>query len=127
MIKDYKPSEIEERTDYYLLFYFEYGGGLAFPCDKNGKVDVDKLEPPAQRNYANAMAHPEKYPVAWNELETRTHRYRNPASGICHCGERIELYNQYLGACECPNCGQWWNLFGQELNPVETWRNGDDW
>lgn len=127
MIKDYKPSEIEEITEYRLVFYFECGGGLSFPCDENGKVNMDELEPPAQRNYKNAMAHPEKYPVAWNEVEKHKRTYRKPASGICRCGERIELYNQYLGACECPNCGQWWNLFGQELNPVETWRNGDDW
>lgn len=53
--------------------------------------------------------------------------YREPNSGVCHCGHRIELYNEYLGACECPYCGQWWNIFGQELKPVEQWKDGDDW
>ena len=38
-----------------------------------------------------------------------------------------KLFNQYLGACECPKCGQWYNLSGQELNPVNTWSQGDDW
>ena len=38
MIKDYKPGFTEERTDYYLLFYVDRSGGLAFPCDENGNL-----------------------------------------------------------------------------------------
>lgn len=127
MIRDFKESYIEEQTEYNLLFYTDRCGGLAFPCDENGHVDLEKLHPAAQRNYVEAMAHPEFFPYAWNELEKRTHSYRNPASGTCNCGERIYLRNKYLGACACPNCGQWWNMFGQELNPVETWSKGEDW
>jgi hypothetical protein len=52
-----------------------------------------------------------------------------PAVGKCHCGEEIELNPRcaYYGGIECPECGQWYNLFGQELNPVETWSQGEDW
>ena len=127
MIKDYKPSEIEEIVEYELVFYVERGGGLGFPCDENGNVDRSKLMEPAIKNLDYALSHPEDYPYAWNEIEKNTRRYRNPASGICKCGERIDLYNEYMGACECPCCGQWWNLFGQELNNPETWSRGEDW
>ena len=126
-MKDYKPGERVETVEYELLFYVERGGGLAFPCDENGNVDVENMYPPAKRNYENAMKHPEKYPYAWNKVHKYTRSYRENPSGVCNCGNRIDLYNEYLGGCECPHCGQWWNLFGQELNNPETWRNGDDW
>ena len=127
MIKDYKESWVEEITEYELVFYVERGGGCAFPCDENGNVDRDSLCEPAIRNLDHALAHPEKYPYAWNKVEKNVRRFRNPASGICNCGERIDLYNEYLGGCECPCCGQWWNIWGQELNNPETWSQGDDW
>ena len=126
-MKDYKPSERVEVTEYELVFYVERGCGLGFPCDENGYIDVEKMYPPARKNYEEAMKHPEQYPYAWNKVEKNTRSYREPASGICNCGNRIELYNEYLGGCECPHCGQWWNLFGQELKNPERWSEGDDW
>ena len=45
----------------------------------------------------------------------------------CECGKVIELYDQYLGASECPHCGRWHNLFGELLNDPSTWSRGDDW
>ena len=126
MIKDYKPAYTEGSTDYYLLFYTDRSGGLAFPCDESGNL-LPGLQAPAIRNYKYAISHPEKYPYLFNYIEKRTCRHRNPATGVCKCGERIELYNDYMGARECPNCGQWWNLFGEELNDVSTWRHGEDW
>jgi hypothetical protein len=26
-----------------------------------------------------------------------------------------------MGANECPHCGQWYNVFGQELLPPDQW------
>lgn len=126
MIKDYKPAYTEEEEVYSLLFYVDRTGGYSFPCDKDGKL-LPGTNETAKRNYEEALKHPERYPYAFNEVEKRTVRNRHYATGVCKCGERIELFNDYMGARECPNCGQWWNLFGEELNPVETWRNGDDW
>ena len=127
-MKDFKNGEYVEEISYTLCFYVEPGGGSAFPCDENGNVLFDQMQEPAVRNYKRCIElGPERFPVAFNEVERRVCRWREPSSGICNCGKRIELYNEYMGACKCPNCGQWWNLFGQELNPVETWRNGDDW
>ena len=127
-MKDFKHGEYVEQIEYRLCFYYEPGGGSAFPCDEHGNVQFDKMQEPAKRNYERCLeAGPEHFPVAFNEVERRVRRWREPNSGICNCGERIELYNEYLGACECPNCGQWWNLFGQELKPVEQWSKGEDW
>ena len=127
MMKDYKPSERVEVTEYELLFYVDSSGGLGFPCDEVGNVDRSKLQGAAIRNLDYALSHPEHYPYCWNTVKKYRRSYREPASGICNCGERIELYNEYMGAYECPNCGQWWNLFGQELKNPETWKDGDDW
>jgi hypothetical protein len=126
MIQDYKPSYTEECEEYSLLFYVDRTGGLSFPCDKEGKVDMKSLQEPAARNYQFAMEHPEKYPYAWKKIEKCVRRFRNPASGVCKCGTRILLTNDYMGACECPECGQWWNLSGQELKPVERWNDAGE-
>ena len=53
------------------------------------------------------------------------HTYTEYARAICECGKEIELYAQYMGACECPHCGRWHNLFGQELLPPEQWGDTD--
>ena len=127
MIKDYREPWTEEIVEYELIFYVDRTGGLAFPCDEKGNVNRNDLMEPAIKNLDYALAHPEHYPYAWNKVEKNVRHYRNPASGICNCGERIDLRNEYLGACECPYCGQWWNLFGQELNNPETWDEGEDW
>ena len=123
MIKNYVPSERKEEMTYEIVFYYEPGGGFGFPSDEHGKVQIDQMQPAAVENYQYAIAHPEKYPVAFNKLETRKISWREPARGVCHCGQQIELTDQYLGACECPHCGRWWNVFGQELKPVESWND----
>lgn len=123
MIKNYKPSHWVTEKYYKLNFYVDSCGGCAFDCDENGNL-TNELQ---RKNYEYCMAHPEKYPYAFNEIEEIEREYKEPATGTCNCGEEIELYNEYMGACECPNCGQWWNLFGQELNTVETWASGEDW
>ena len=51
----------------------------------------------------------------------RSRTYRTDAVGVCACGAHVELYDQYMGACECPACGQWHNLSGQELLPPRHW------
>ena len=125
MIQNFQPSEWKTEIWHELVFDDGRGNGLCFPCDENGKPKIDGNEG-AQINYAYALEHPEKY-VRFNKVIKRERNYKEPAHGTCECGEEVELYNQYMGACECPNCGRWYNLFGQELNPVNTWRDGDDW
>lgn len=123
MIKNYKAPERVTKTDYNLVFYYEPGGGCSFPCDENGVVDIANLPDAAKKNLESALSHPEKYPVAWNHVEKRTYTYTEDATGTCKCGHKISLYNEYLGACECPHCGRWWNLFGDELKNPRRWND----
>jgi hypothetical protein len=44
------------------------------------------------------------------------------AVGKCHCGQQFELVRDYYyGAIDCPKCGQWYNMAGQELLPPDEW------
>lgn len=102
------------------------GNGYSFPCDEHGNVKFSpEYEDIQRKNYEYAMESDE---YADPYIETRSWSYTENALARCECGDNIELYNEYLGACECPNCGRWHNcLSGQLLNPVETWADGDDW
>ena len=120
MIQNYVPSEWKTDTYYRAEFFVDRSGGLSFPCDENGKI-LDSLNPYAKKNYEDAMQHPEKYPYCFNAVTKYEQDYKEPAHGTCSCGEEIELVNEYMGACQCPKCGQWYNLFGQELLPPAKW------
>lgn len=121
MIKDFIDAHRETETEYRVEFFTDRDGGCSFPCDKEGNPQFDKMTDAAKENYKKCMQNPDKFPYCWNEVHKLTWSYTEPASGTCKCGTRIELYNQYHGACECPECGQWYNLFGQELVPPEYW------
>jgi len=124
MIKNYKPSEMKTEITYSINFDRNAHGGATFPCDENGKI-LDNIDNPyAYENYKYCMDHPEEF-VVYNQVRKRTHRYRVPATGTCHCGREIELFNQYCGACEC-ECGQWYNLFGEEILPPSEWQEDID-
>lgn len=120
-------GERKERISYGLRFFRDCTGGFEFPCDENGKV-LDNLNPAAKENYAWCMENPQEFEYSFNEIKKYVTHYREPDTGTCDCcGETFELYNEYLGACECPKCGQWYNLFGQKLNHPSTWSDGEDW
>ena len=120
MLKDMTPRERKYETQYEIRFFYDKTGGFAFPCDENGKIFKDDLTDAAKENYLWCLEHPEKFQY-YNKLTSWERRYTEPATGICKCGHRIELYDQYLGACECPHCGQWYSLSGQELLPPKDW------
>lgn len=88
-------------------------------CDKDGNLlEGEEQNQAAYKNYSYCIEHPERF-VRFNKVVPQKFRVLDNAHGTCSCGAEIELYNQYLGACECPKCGQWYNLFGQEItNPV---------
>ena len=120
MIKDFKLGEYVTRISYELAFDDGRNNGFGFPCDENGNVKITNEG--AAVNYAYCMAHPEKF-KRWNKVVKHEYSYRENNSGTCECGERIELYNQYMGACQCPNCGQWYNLHGQYLKDPSEWED----
>ena len=127
MIKDFKRGEYVISVSYELTFDDGCNNGFAFPCDKDGnRIINENTSQAAIDNYNWCMKHPEKF-ERFNKVIKRKWSYRENNSGICNCGNRIELYNGYLGACECPHCGQWYNIWGQELKNPETWSDGDDW
>lgn len=119
MIKDYIERKKVEIIEYELCFDDGNNNGYGFPCDKNGNLDKN-LNDAAKKNYEFCMQHPEKF-ERFNKVVAITRQYTEFAKGKCKCGNQIELINQYLGACECPYCGQWYNLWGQELLPPNEW------
>ena len=121
MLKNYTPSKREEKVTYELQFYVDRNGGYGFPCDKDGNLLMNEMNEYSLKNYKDAMAHPERYKTSYNKVVEIRNRYRVPAHGTCHCGEEVYMENQYMGACQCPNCGQWYNLVGQELLPPDQW------
>ncbi len=81
----------------------------------------------AQENFEWCMQHPEKF-VRFNYVETTTLRWRSPSTGLCSCGATVYLHSEYMGACQCPKCGTWYSLSGQELLPPDQWGwDGTDW
>lgn len=123
MLRNLVRGEYKTSVEYALEFFFDRNSGFSFPCDEYGNVLPLKSSEAAE-NLEWCRNHPEKFEF----IEIRRHKqsWREPDSGTCHCGERVYLVNEYCGACQCPRCGQWYNLFGQELLPQEEWEMDDD-
>ena len=121
MIKNYVPSEVKPIVEFHIVFDDGEGtAGYCFACTPSGEI-ID-LPKEAEENYRFCMEHPEQF-SRWNEVEKMEREYREPAHGTCICGTEVELYDQYYGACQCPNCGRWYNLFGQSLLPPDQWES----
>lgn len=120
MIQDYVPAARKVAERYSVVFDDGHHNGFSFPREKDGTLLP--LNPAAKENYDFCMKSPERF-ARFNVVERERWSYTEPASGKCKCGNHIELVNEYLGACECPHCGQWYNLFGQELLPPNQWEN----
>lgn len=110
---------IESVIEYSLIFDDGHGNGLSFPCDEHGNL-FDDLSDAAKQNFQWAMHNPEKF-ARFGKVEKRTYSIHHGPTLKCDCGEEFELYNGYLGACECPKCDQWYNVFGQHLKNPEHW------
>lgn len=113
---------IEEEVKSYELVYEDvHRSGYSFPCDKEGNILWKELLSPdaVQESLAYCKAHPEKWTGKNGKIVTLVSHERY---GICpHCGRRIDFCGSgYMGAFECA-CGQWYNMFGQELLPPEDW------
>lgn len=115
---------IKERTPEVITWYTydfdrikENGGcSFTFPCDQHG--NIEKLSLAAQKNYNYCLSHINEFHHGINKIQTT---YVHPAIGLCSCGEEVVLEDQYLGACQCPKCGSWYNLFGQKLIDPKYW------
>lgn len=119
MLKNYVHAQYYTEVRYEVVFDDGRYNGYGFPCDANGKL-LDKINEAAVENYKYCLAHPEKF-VRFNKVIEQEYRVKDNAHGICSCGNGVELYDLYYGACQCEKCGKWYNLFGQELMPPENW------
>lgn len=122
MLGNIIPRHSETITEYHIEFTDEDGNGLSFNATPDGKIIIDNDNEAANANYAYAMKHPDEY-ARFNVFTTWKRCYTEPAKGTCKCENTVILVNQYCGACQCDNCGQWYNLFGQELIAPEYWEN----
>ena len=119
MIRNYKPEHFETIIDYNLVFDDGHFNGFAFGCDAKGNILSDISEE-AKKNYQECLNNPEKF-VRFNKKVKHEYRVRSNAEGTCSCGNVVELYDMYYGACRCEKCGQWYNVFGQEIYPPSQW------
>ena len=119
MIKNYIPAYYETITEYDIVFDIDEFSGFSFPCDKEGNL-LSSVPKEAKENYKNCLEHPEKF-KRFNKIVQTERRVRNNSRGTCRCGNEIELYDMYYGTCQCEKCGQWYNLFGQEILPPNEW------
>lgn len=124
MIQNYTPAQYRIITEYNLMFDDGRGNGFAFACDKNGQL-LEGLQPEAIENYKWCLDYPERF-VRFNKVVAYSYRVKDFAHGTCHCGNEVDLYDEYYGACQCDECGQWYNLSGQELLPPEDWEENFD-
>lgn len=115
------------RIDYMYEFTDEDGCGFAFPCDSHGNIWTENLTDEAFDNLMACMAHSTDF--YFTGIREYPFDYTEDDIGICKCGGEVILdrENNYYGAVQCPECGRWYNLFGQELNDPSTWDDfGDD-
>lgn len=111
-----KDIKIDYSRDFYLRE--DPNCGLTFPWI-NGELSKD-IPLAAKINFQDAIEHPEKYKD--EGVRKHIHQYIEPPVLQCdHCKEEFDLIDEYMGACQCPKCGQWYNLFGQELLPPDQW------
>lgn len=119
----HKVTEISYEYFFHLKGDPDRYCGYSFDCDKEG--NLNPLTKAQQESYDYCIANPDKYDKP--QVMTARHSYMENAKAICLCGKQIELFNEYLGACQCPYCGSWFNMFGQAVNDPDTWEEGDDW
>lgn len=106
-------SRIVETVSYSLC-YDLYGrhSGFGFDCDKDGNVDESKMAPAGLENLIKCRAGDVKPYV-----EKRENSYRQPAIGVCDCGEEVYL-DGFANSCDC---GRDYNSAGQQLADRSQW------
>lgn len=116
-----KQSERITKVEFSLEFdYVDGVGGFSFPCDHNGVINKN-INPCALNNYEECMKNPQRFTKASPYIRKNKWSYTEPAVAQCVCGEVFQLVDEYMGACQCPKCEQWYNLFGQSLVDPTYW------
>lgn len=143
MLKIISERHKESRTEYRLQFDVKgerAGNGFSFPLlskdsdiipvmeteyGSNQYVPCTEEECTWWKSYLSVKDDREHYKEPY--VAAQTWYWTEPAHAICECGTEILLEDDFLGTCQCPVCGQWYNMFGQEvLDPEEYKEDLDD-
>jgi hypothetical protein len=111
-VKIIRERETIETTEHSLCFGKDGDMHFGFPCDEQGNVLLEQLQPAAVLNLEKARAGYECMGV-----RTYVHRYHQPAVGRCCCGREVDL-DGFTCPCEC---GRDYNSSGQLLAPRSQW------
>ena len=127
-MKMIRRSEIKESVTYHRNFRWRdaigHGfSGFSFPCNEEGEVNRGDMCGAALDNLDACLSG--KKDVVPDGVERREHTWREPAVGLCDCGQEVELGN-FTNTCEC---GRDYNSGGQLLAPRENWgsETGEHW
>ena len=115
-VEEYKVVFFQRKGDY-------AGNGFEYDADAEGNVVFNPEYEKAQRENYERLLTDEDYEAP--QVITRRHSYRVPTLAKCHCGAEIYLQDEYMGACECPECGRWYSISGQELKDPKYWGDVD--
>lgn len=118
-MKIIRQRERITNTSYHRSFNWrdELGSGFNFPCDKDGNIDFDSMQPAGKANYYKCIN--AEYDVIDNGVEVYNNSYMQPAIGLCNnCGIEVQLHGS---TNTCEKCNTDYNLFGQELAPRSQW------
>lgn len=109
------PRERVESVENRMHFSMPSGFNFSFPCDSEGKVDVDSLPPEARENYFKCVR---GNPIQSGRMEWVSVHF-NPAVMRCDCGQSLSLHSSW--ANRCSDCGREYNGSAQLLAPREQW------
>ncbi len=118
MSKMIRYREPVNRTEHNIFFPHEPGrmtAGYSFPCDADGKVNVEALNPCAQKNYA--MCQRERASLA--VVQAHNYTFFEPALMECECGHQIEIPDHHDVRCE--RCRREYNSAGTLLAHRSQW------
>lgn len=118
MVEIIKAAHKEFMSEQSLEYRYRDNPEAGYTFEWDGEKVVFAI-PEAEKNYIWCKEHPEE--VECLGVVTNTWSCRVPTLARCECGEEIYLKDEYYGSCQCPNCGRWYSMFGDELNSPENW------
>lgn len=113
-----RKAHREFASEQKLEYRYRSDPGAGYSFDWDGEKAVFDI-PEAEKNYRWCLERPEE--VECLGVITNKWSWIEPALAKCECGEEIYLQDEYYGSCQCPHCGRWHSLWGDELNPPEDW------
>lgn len=117
MVKIIKEAHREYIVESNLEYRYrdDPDSGFAFPW-RNGAV---QLNPQSEENYKWCQEHPDEIECLGVVKITTSHWV--PSLAKCECGEKFYLDGSYYGSNQCPQCGRWYNIWGQEIRSPDQW------